>query len=85
MAKSLISHRPGLAVTLKLSALFLFSIMSALVKAVSDTIPPGESVFFRSLFAIPVILVWLAARGEFPSGLRVKKISGHVWAPWRWG
>ena len=32
-------------------------IMSALVKAVSDTIPPGESVFFRSLFAIPVILV----------------------------
>ena len=79
MAKSLISHRPGLAVTLKLSALFLFSIMSALVKAVSDTIPPGESVFFRSLFAIPVILVWLAARGEFPSGLRVKKISGHVW------
>ena len=79
MAKSLISHRPGLAVTLKLSALFLFSIMSALVKAVSDTIPPGESVFFRSLFAIPVILVWRAARGEFPSGLRVKKISGHVW------
>jgi len=77
MAVSLISHRPGLAITLKLSALFLFTIMSALIKHVSDTVPPGESVFFRSFFAIPVIVVWLMARGQLRQGLITHNPTGH--------
>ncbi len=79
MAKSLTSHRPILAVTLKLSALFLFTSMSALVKALSEDFPPGELVFFRSLFAIPVIIIWLIARGELTQGFVVKKPMGHFW------
>ncbi len=79
MAKSLTSHRPVLAVVLKLSALFLFTAMSALVKALSDDFPPGEMVFFRSLFAIPVIVIWLISRGELAHGFIVKKPSGHFW------
>ncbi len=79
MAKPLTSHRPMLAVALKLSALFLFMVMQALVKALSDDFPPGEMVFFRSLFAVPVIIGWLAWRGELSQGLVVKKPMGHFW------
>ncbi len=79
MAKSLTSHRPALAVALKLSALVLFTVMSALVKALSDDFPPGEMVFFRSLFAIPVIIAWLSWRGELTQGFIVKKPMGHFW------
>ncbi len=79
MKSSLTSHRPVLAVVLKLSALFLFTAMSALVKALSEDFPPGEMVFFRSVFAIPVIIIWLTARGELAQGFVVKKPMGHFW------
>lgn len=79
MTKPLTSHRPLLAVALKLGALFLFTSMSALVKALSDEFPPGQLVFFRSLFAIPVIILWLIARRELAQGFVVKKPMGHFW------
>ncbi|WP_419740194.1 DMT family transporter [Ruegeria sp.] len=79
MAQSLTSHRPALAVGLKLTALMLFTLMSALVKALSEDFPPGELVFFRSLLAIPVIIAWLIWRGELSQGFVVKKPIGHFW------
>ncbi len=79
MAELLTSHRPGLAIGLKLAAIFLFTAMSALVKATSDVVPPGEAVFFRSFFAIPVIVVWLALRGDLARGLIAKQPMNHVW------
>lgn len=79
MAKMLTSHRPGLAVSLKLCAIGLFTVMAALIKATSAEVPPGEAVFFRSFFAIPVIVVWLAARGELRHGLITKQPMGHFW------
>ena len=71
-------HRPLLAISLKASAITLFTVMAAMIKAVSEHVPPGESVFFRSALAIPVILVWLAARGEIRNGLVPQSIKGHV-------
>ncbi len=79
MAKLLTSHRPGLAVTLKLSAVALFTVMAALIKATSSEVPPGEAVFFRSFFAIPVIVIWLVARGELRNGLVSHQPMGHFW------
>ncbi|MFD3190274.1 DMT family transporter [Sedimentitalea sp. HM32M-2] len=79
MAKPLTSHRPGLAIALKLSAVFLFTLMSGLIKATSDAVPPGEAVFFRSACAIPVILIWLAARGQLRHGLLTRDVKGHFW------
>lgn len=79
MAQLLTSHRPVLAVLLKLAAIFLFTTMAAVVKAVSDEVPPGEAVFFRSFFAIPVIVAWLAMRGDLRYGLVAKRPMGHVW------
>lgn len=71
--------RPLRGIAYKLISVAIFMAMSALVKALSDAIPPGETVFFRSAFAVPVILVWLAFRGELRTGLRASKPMGHFW------
>lgn len=78
MAKPLTSHRPGLAILLNLSAVFCFTVLSALIKATSDSVPPGQAVFFRSLFAIPVILIWLAMRKELRHGLVARRPLMHI-------
>lgn len=70
---------PVTGIVLKILSVLVFILMSALIKAVADRIPPGETVFFRSFFAIPVILLWLVARRELGIGLRVKNPMGHVW------
>lgn len=79
MAKSLTSHRPLLAVLLKVIAIALFTALSGIIKATAEDVPAGEAVFFRSFFAIPVIVIWLAARGELRHGLITKKPMFHVW------
>jgi drug/metabolite transporter (DMT)-like permease len=79
MKKPLTSHRPGLAIALKLTAVFWFMVMAALIKATSGEVPPGQAVFFRSFFAIPVILVWLVLRGELRNGLLTGRPMGHFW------
>lgn len=72
-------HRPVLAITLKVIAISLFTAMAAIVKATSDVVPAGQAVFFRSFFAIPVILIWLLIRGELSQGLRARNPKGHIW------
>jgi len=74
------SARPGLGVLLKVMAIFLFTCMSAIVKRTAELdVPSGEAVFFRSFFAIPVILVWLAQMGQLRVGLIAVNPMGHVW------
>lgn len=70
---------PLRGIALKLGSVFLFIVMAALIKATSQDVPPGEAVFFRSVFAVPVILGWLAWRGELSTGLRAERPMGHVW------
>jgi drug/metabolite transporter (DMT)-like permease len=70
---------PFKGIALKLCSVMLFVVMSALIKAASDAVPPGQAVFFRSFFAIPVILTWLALRGDLRTGLKVKSRMGHFW------
>tara|TARA_R110000787_G_scaffold14604_6_gene44953 strand:+ start:156 stop:1094 length:939 start_codon:yes stop_codon:yes gene_type:complete len=73
------SSRPALGVALKVMAIMLFVGMSAIIKATADNVPPGQAVFFRSFFAIPVILIWLVQRGQLSVGLKAKNPMGHVW------
>ena len=73
------SARPALGVTLKICAILLFTCMSAIIKATADEVPPGQAVFFRSFFAIPIILIWLAQRGQLGIGLKAKNPMSHVW------
>lgn len=78
MTNPLTSHRPMLAILLKVAAIGLFTGLSALIKAVSDVVPAGEAVFFRSFFAIPVIVVWLSMRGDLKNGLKTQRPMGHI-------
>ena len=71
--------RPLRGILLKLCSVLVFIAMASLVKAVSGRVPPGQAVFFRSLFAMPVIVVWLAMRGEMAGGFTVANPMGHVW------
>ncbi|WP_270725099.1 DMT family transporter [Shimia sp. Alg240-R146] len=70
---------PVRGIALKVTAIALFSVMAALIKASADSVPPGEAVFFRSLFAMIVIVVWLMHRGDLQSGLKAHNKMGHVW------
>ncbi|MBM9593238.1 DMT family transporter [Roseitranquillus sediminis] len=69
----------GLAIAMKLASVATFVAMSSLIKAVSGAVPPGEAVFFRSIFALPVIVVWLAARHELTTGFSTDNPLGHLW------
>ena len=69
---------PFLAIGLKLCAVVLFVIMAAFIKAASSEVSPGQAVFFRSFCALPVIVLWLASRGELSFGLRAANPKGHL-------
>ncbi|MFY0659457.1 MAG: DMT family transporter [Shimia sp.] len=71
--------QPLKGIAFKITAIALFSVMAALIKATADEVPAGQAVFFRSFFALFVIFIWLLQRGEMPQGLRVNNAMGHVW------
>jgi drug/metabolite transporter (DMT)-like permease len=71
--------RPLRGIALKLASVLVFIVMASLIKATADHVPAGQAVFFRSFFAIPVIVAWLFWRRELGSGLKVKSPMGHVW------
>ncbi|MEO1460351.1 MAG: DMT family transporter, partial [Pseudomonadota bacterium] len=66
-------------IALKLASIAVFMGMATAIKISAEHVPPGELVFFRSLFAIPVILAWLWWRGELRTGLRTDNPMGHLW------
>lgn len=70
---------PTKGIMYKVFALFLFAIMASLIKAATEHVPSWQAVFFRSFFALPVILIWLAQRGDLRTGLKVKNPWGHFW------
>ncbi len=70
---------PLRGIILKLCSVAVFMTMASLIKAASDAVPPGEAVFFRSAFAVPVILIWLIATRGLKSGLATRNPLGHFW------
>lgn len=66
-----------LGIGLKIISVLVFLAMASLLKASGD-IPLGELVFFRSAFAIPPILIFLAMRGDLRQGMRTKRPFGHL-------
>jgi drug/metabolite transporter (DMT)-like permease len=71
--------RPLRGIAFKLASVLVFIVMASLIKATSQHVPAGQAVFFRSFFAIPVIVVWLIWRQELATGLRANAPLGHVW------
>ena len=70
---------PFTGIALKLASVILFVTMAALIKATTEDVPTGQAIFFRSFFALPVILMWLALRHDLSTGLKTKRPMGHVW------
>ena len=71
--------QPLRGILFKVLSVCMFMGMASLIKAASSDVPPGEAVFFRSFFAIPIILGWLAIRGELTTGWRTSNPLGHFW------
>jgi drug/metabolite transporter (DMT)-like permease len=72
-------NRPLRGIVYKLLSVVLFVVMASLIKATADDVPPWQAAFFRSLFALPVIVVWLALRRELRKGIVTHNKWGHVW------
>jgi drug/metabolite transporter (DMT)-like permease len=70
---------PLRGILLKVISVMVFVTMAVLIKAAAAEVPPGEAVFFRSFFAIPVIFAWLAWTGHLADGLRTRQPLAHVW------
>lgn len=71
------TDRPAFGNTLRLLSGLLGAGMFVSVKAVSDKVPLGEIVFFRSFFALVPLVLFLWIRNEFPGGLATKRPGAH--------
>ena len=71
--------RPLRGIAYKVVSVIVFITMASLIKATTPHVPSGEAVFFRSVFAMPVIVVWLGMRRELATGFRASNPLGHVW------
>lgn len=67
---------PLRGIAYKIGSVVVFIVMASLIKAAA--VPAGQAVFFRSFFAIPVIVAWLILRGELLTGLHVRSPWGHA-------
>jgi len=67
-----------LAISIKLLSVLLFAMMSVLVRFVSETVPLGQVVFFRSAFAVIPVMAIYAWRRELGAAFRTKRPLGHV-------
>ncbi|MGP9679574.1 DMT family transporter [Halomonas sp. AOP27-A1-41] len=73
-----LQDKPTLGIWLRILSGLLFTGMLVCIKAVSDDVPVGQSVFFRSLFALLPIMAFLMIRREFPGGLATRRPLGHA-------
>lgn len=70
---------PLRGILFKIASVSLFVVMASCIKAASTHVPPGEAVFFRSFFALPVIFIWLWHRRELSVGFSMKDPMAHLW------
>ena len=73
------SPNPLRGIGLKILSVTVFTLMAVCVKYVAPRIPAGEAVFFRSFFAMPVIVAWMVWTGNLRHGLDTVNPMGHVW------
>src|SRR6202521_458509 len=64
-------------ILLKLASALLFAVMSALIRWLSEVVPLGQMVFFRSAFAILPVVVIYALRRELMAAVRTGRPFGH--------
>lgn len=73
-----VADRPLAGILLRLLSGLLFTGMMVCVKAVSTEVPLGQTVFFRSLFALLPIVAFMTWRRQFPAALATQRPLGHL-------
>jgi drug/metabolite transporter (DMT)-like permease len=72
------AERPQLALLIRLGAAFVLSVMLVFVKLVTESgVSLTETLFWRQLPTIPVLLIWFAMRREL-STLRSERLGAHM-------
>jgi len=66
------------AISLKLISMFLFAIMSTLIRYAAQEFPVGQLVFCRSGFAVLALVLFYAWRGQLRAAIYTKRPFGHV-------
>jgi drug/metabolite transporter (DMT)-like permease len=69
---------PARGITYKILSVLFFTLMAICIKLAAVHVPPGQTVFFRSFFALPVTLAWLAWLGHLKYTFATHKPLGHV-------
>ncbi|MEZ5812102.1 MAG: DMT family transporter [Rhizobiaceae bacterium] len=68
---------PLTGIALKIASVTMFVGMVTCIKAVGP-VPPGQIVFFRSLFAMAPVFMFLAWQGELRHAFHTQRPLGHV-------
>ncbi len=69
--------QPAAGIALKIVSTIVFTLMATLVKLASADYPIGEIMFFRSIFALLPVLLWVAVRGRFAEAFYTTRIHRH--------
>jgi len=69
---------PLTGIIFKIGATLAFAGMAASIKALSEGYPVGEVIFFRSAFALPVVLVWAYFDGKLADAWKTKNVWYHL-------
>jgi len=68
--------QPVLGISFKIVSALAFTLMSACLK-LSSHFPTGELMFFRSLFTMIPLLIWLRWQGDLVESLKTSSVFGH--------
>ncbi|WP_229658397.1 DMT family transporter [Tsuneonella deserti] len=78
MAEPIRYHRPQMALLIRLGAAAVLSIMLVFVKLVTQSgVSLTETLFWRQLPTVPILLAWFAARGQL-STLGSLRLPAHA-------
>ena len=67
------------AIVFKLASALLFACMQAIVRAIGESVPLGQVVFFRSLFAIVPVVIIFAWQGQLRTAIHTSRPLGQIW------
>lgn len=71
-------HRPLLGIGLRVGAMIMFSVMAVIIKLLARSgLPEFELIFFRSLFGLLPVLVWIAVFRQ-PGIVKTRKPMAHA-------
>lgn len=68
---------PILGISLKILSALAFTLMAAVVKALSARYPVGQLIFCRSFFALIPLMIWLGTQGPIIAKIKTSRFGSH--------